>query len=107
MKRKFVLIFPNLALYVKPIPRLFYAFIPPSHHPPLGLGYLASILEQAGIDVHVIDATVENLSLRKLQNIISEIDPTYIGITSNIAFANAALLTAIACKACSPRSTII
>lgn len=37
------------------------------HQPPLGLGYIASVLEKHGHSVEIIDAHLNNLSSEKLK----------------------------------------
>ncbi|MHA1791638.1 MAG: B12-binding domain-containing radical SAM protein [Promethearchaeota archaeon] len=62
-------------------------------HPPLGLAYLAAILEQDGHDVFVIDAAALNLKMKKLIARVKEINPAIIGITTNVSAAYVACLT--------------
>ncbi len=47
--------------------------------PPLGIGYLASILEEKGCTVKIIDLQVES---RSIEEEIAQFDPACIGITS-------------------------
>ncbi len=47
---------------------------------PLGIGYIASVLEKAGHKVDMIDAYAKNLSYGSLRKFISEIEPDIIGI---------------------------
>ena len=47
---------------------------------PLGLGYIATYLEKAGIDVEVIDCVKGKISVSEVISIINEIQPDYIGI---------------------------
>lgn len=49
--------------------------------PSLGICYIASVLEKQGHKVEIIDAYVENLSLKKLLSRIKESNPNFIGIT--------------------------
>lgn len=48
---------------------------------PLGLGYIAAVLENAGYDVSLVDAYVKNLSYDSLAQIIMTSMPDVIGIT--------------------------
>lgn len=48
--------------------------------PPLGLGYIATYLERAGINVEVIDCVKETKSVSEIVNLINKIKPDYIGI---------------------------
>jgi len=49
--------------------------------PFLGVGYLASSLEQEGHQVHIIDAHVEKLSWRKLRERLEKISPSVVGFS--------------------------
>jgi len=50
--------------------------------PPLGLAYIAAVLEEGNIEVEVVDAEVERLSWKALQKRYNESQPDLIGITS-------------------------
>jgi radical SAM superfamily enzyme YgiQ (UPF0313 family) len=50
--------------------------------PPLGIGYLASILEKNGFDVKIIDLNVENLDEKKLKKVVYSLNPKIVGISS-------------------------
>ena len=50
--------------------------------PPLGLAYIAAVLEENDIKVEVVDAEVERLSWKALQKRCEESKPDVIGITS-------------------------
>lgn len=47
--------------------------------PPIGLGYIATILQQNNIDVHLIDAVAKKIPLKKLINVINYKMPEFIG----------------------------
>lgn len=47
---------------------------------PLGLGYIATYLEKAGIDVDVVDCVKERKSALDIVNYINKVCPDYIGI---------------------------
>jgi len=49
--------------------------------PSLGVGYLASSLEQDGHEVHIIDAHVENLSWGRLRERLKKISPSVVGFS--------------------------
>src|SRR5271157_640716 len=68
-------------------------------HPPLGLGYLAAVLRQAGHEVSVIDAAAENVSLPGLIEMLKEINPDVLGITTNISISRKAIMSARYIKA--------
>lgn len=48
---------------------------------PLGLGYIAAVLEQAGYEVGIIDAKVEQLSIPEILERISEFKPSIVGLS--------------------------
>lgn len=48
--------------------------------PPLGLGYIATQLEQQGIDVSLIDAVHERLPLTELISILCQKKPEFVGV---------------------------
>ncbi|MBO05866.1 MAG: hypothetical protein CMI58_02320 [Parcubacteria group bacterium] len=70
--------------------------IPDYQH--IGLGYLASYLENAGIEVKVIDAKLERLSLEKVVEMTLIERPDVIGITAMTHEINQASETAIDIK---------
>lgn len=53
-----------------------------SIQPPLGLAYLASSLEKNGLDVKILDANAELLTIEETANIIASSNAKYIGITA-------------------------
>lgn len=58
--------------------------------PPLGLGYIASILMADGFDVRIVDAAVENLALKDIQGIIERENPRLLGLsTATYTYKNA------------------
>ncbi len=65
---------------------------PPSVHrnfaPPLNLAHIAAVLEQKGVDVHIIDAASVNGACTNSEIVerAGEIDPDFIGITMNVIF---------------------
>ncbi len=64
----------------------------------IGLGYLASYLENAGIEVKVIDAKLERLPLEKVVEMTLLEEPDVIGITAMTHEINRANETAISIK---------
>jgi len=58
------------------IKNLFY------NSPPLGLCYLAAVLEQKNIPVKIIDAAVENIEISKIRIYCRRFKPEIVGITS-------------------------
>lgn len=55
--------------------------------PPLGLLYIAAVLEKDGHDVRIIDAPVENLDLEDVLNRIGEFRPDFVGISAITSLA--------------------
>ena len=47
---------------------------------PLGLGYIATYLENVGVDVEIVDCVKERKSISDIMNFINKIQPDYIGI---------------------------
>jgi radical SAM superfamily enzyme YgiQ (UPF0313 family) len=50
--------------------------------PPLGISFLAAVLEQAGIEVKVLDFTVFPYSKDVMESVIEAFQPTFVGVTS-------------------------
>jgi len=50
-------------------------------NPPLGILFIAAVLERAGHDVRVIDSQVENHSYEKLEKLIEQADYELLGLT--------------------------
>lgn len=80
---KVTLIFPNINLG---------KILKISSHPPLGLAYLAAVIEKTGYKVNVIDAAALNLTYSELMAELKKINPDVIGITTNILSANQSLI---------------
>jgi radical SAM superfamily enzyme YgiQ (UPF0313 family) len=53
--------------------------------PPLGIAYLASSLEEKGIDVKILDLNVHLISNKKTKKIITNLNPKVIGISATSA----------------------
>lgn len=90
---------------------------PPSHNaelfsigikaPPLGLAYLASMLEKSGHEVKIIDAPALDLSIPQIKDILSKDQPEIIGITASTPMIHDAYNVARAAKEVCPNSTVI
>ena len=52
-----------------------------SYLPPLGIGYLAAYLEQAGIEVHIADAHLNGFTVEELTHHILSLSPDLVGFT--------------------------
>jgi len=58
--------------------------------PPLGLAYLAGALEEAGVEVKVLDFVVYPYSRRTLEEVLTDFGPDLLGVTSvTMTFDNA------------------
>ena len=62
--------------------------------PPLGLGYLASTLEERGYSVEILDMFSELMGRYELADYVEKKKPYIIGITSNLRTYNNAVLMA-------------
>ncbi len=51
--------------------------------PPLGLSYIAAVLERSGYEVQIIDAKVERLSINEILRRVSVFNPHIIGLSSS------------------------
>ncbi len=58
--------------------------------PPLGLGFLAAVLENAGIEVKILDLVVSPYSKAVLESVLKEFQPRFVGATAvTMSFHNA------------------
>ena len=62
--------------------------------PPLGIGYIAAVLEENNIDVKIIDGSAIEMSWEDLEKEIQKYSPDIIGITAVTPTINQALKTA-------------
>lgn len=51
---------------------------------PLGIGYIAAVLEQNNFDVKIIDCRVLNMGFQKLLDILRKMQPNIIGLTATV-----------------------
>ena len=75
-------------------------------HPPLipmGIGYLAAILEQKGFEVDIIDCQALHLSYDDAQAMFSKLQPDIVGVTSTTLTYKSALKIVKAAKRASPK----
>lgn len=75
--------------------------------PPLGLAYIAAVLEKERIPVAIIDAAVERLSLSQLMLRIKKLKPEIIGMTSTTNLFDSAVEAARKIKECFPNLKLI
>lgn len=74
--------------------------------PPLGLGYIASLLLQHDFNVRIIDMDIEDIDVEELQTLLSEFNPAVVGIsTTTLTFKNGLRVAKVA-KQASPESLI-
>lgn len=76
--------------------------------PPLGLAYLAAVLEKDGYSVNIIDADALSFTLSQLKHRIEKDQPDMVGVTSTTPTVNDALKTVkIAKEACPEAVTVM
>jgi len=75
--------------------------------PPLGLGYIAAMLERSGVDVDMIDAPAEGVSMNLLPRRIGGNRYDLVGITATTTMFPSALAAARLIKDLSPRATVV
>jgi anaerobic magnesium-protoporphyrin IX monomethyl ester cyclase len=81
-----------------------------AHHPflpPLGLTYIAAVLEQDGHEIKIIDCPVCNIDHKKLTAELSSFMPNLIGISSITPTIKSALQSARVAKEACPDSKVI
>jgi anaerobic magnesium-protoporphyrin IX monomethyl ester cyclase len=96
---KVVLINPNINVH--------RTIVKNTSHPPLGLAYLAAVLEKNNINVTVLDAFALKINYSQLQKYLKKNNPDVIGITGNIASCSVACQTAVIIRKTLPGSKII
>jgi anaerobic magnesium-protoporphyrin IX monomethyl ester cyclase len=75
--------------------------------PPLGLMYLAAVLEQDGYEIKIIDCPVCNIDHEKLRAELSSFEPNLIGISSITPTIESAFHSARVAKEACPDSKVI
>jgi len=76
--------------------------------PPLGLAYLAGVLEREGYSVSILDAPALNASYRQIRSEMERIKPDVVGLTSTTATINQAVeVSKIAEEVCPDASVVI
>lgn len=75
--------------------------------PPLGIGYIASVLEESGVEVEIIDCQPLNMTHEELAKTLGRKDADVIGITSTTLSFPSAVKTAMEAKKESPNSFIV
>lgn len=74
---------------------------------PLGLAYLAAVLEEAGCEVKVIDCPAMEITHEQLEHELSSFNPLIVGITSMTSTVNSALLSAKTAKKACPYALVV
>jgi anaerobic magnesium-protoporphyrin IX monomethyl ester cyclase len=80
------------------------------HHPlfpPLGLAYLAAVLDQNGFEVKIIDCPVNHFDYAKLKTELAAFQPSIIGIGSMTPVAEASYQSARVAREACPEAQII
>ena len=74
---------------------------------PMGLAYLAAVLEEAGHEVTVIDCPAEMIDIKQLKTKLAAIEPNLIGITSMTPTIQSAFLSAQTAKEACPEAMVV
>jgi anaerobic magnesium-protoporphyrin IX monomethyl ester cyclase len=97
-------------------PKTKVAFVTPpllekvAHHPlfpPLGLAYMAAVLEQNGVDVKIFDCPVCDFDHQKLKAELDAYQPTIVGVGSMTPTIKSALKSAEVAKEVCPDSKVV
>ncbi len=91
----------KLVCLVNPSSSITYGVMSPPEFPPLGLQYIAAMLEKAGFKTVALDIDAEKLSLERLEQRLAELKPFLVGVTCTTPlFEQAVEIAAIAKRAC-------
>lgn len=75
--------------------------------PPLGISYMAAVLEENGFDVNIIDASALEMTWNDLENELNRLSPTVVAITALTPTIEQAKKTAKLVKKCCPESKVV
>jgi anaerobic magnesium-protoporphyrin IX monomethyl ester cyclase len=75
--------------------------------PPLGIAYIAAVLEENGIDVEIIDAAALEMTWETLETEIKRISPGLVAITALTPTIDKAMQTAELAKKTCPQATVV
>lgn len=92
---------------VNPFPENAYGTNETTIEPPLGLGYLASIVESNNLSCQIIDANVLRLRLTNVMAEVKKAKPKIVGISVNLFTYQIALKLANRIKKSSPKTVVI
>ena len=76
-------------LFINPFPYYTPGINEATTYPPIGVAYLAAVLEKKGIEVKIIDANAFSLTNKEIYRQAKKFSPEIIGITTNIHTARA------------------
>jgi anaerobic magnesium-protoporphyrin IX monomethyl ester cyclase len=74
---------------------------------PIGLAYLAAVLEENGYEVTVIDCPALEIDLKQLKTKLASINPDVVGVTSMTPTIQSALLSAATAKEACPDAMVV
>ena len=94
-------------LLINPFPEDAYGTNEATIEPPLGLGYLASIVEKNKLTCQIIDANVLKLKLTEVLKQIKKIQPAILGVSVNLYTYQIALKMANTVKKKYPKTIVI
>src|SRR5512137_1007398 len=75
--------------------------------PPLGLAYLAAALEEAGVEVRVLDLVVTPYSAEMLAKLLDDVQPELVGLTAVTMTVDHAMAVIDSVKRHSPRAVTV
>ncbi len=75
--------------------------------PPLGISYMAAVLEENGYDVNIIDASALEMTWEDMEEELKAISPQVVSITALTPTINQAKKTAQLVKKCIPHTTVV
>jgi len=79
-----------------------------TEYPPLGLAYIAAVLEKNGYnEIKIVDMPVEGVTEEKLRQILDEFDPQIVGITATTPTITYSLKVARLCKGALPKVMVV
>lgn len=79
------------------------------HHPylPIGLAYLAAVLEEKGHEVLVLDCLASNIDQEQLKQKLGEFNPNVVGISSMTPMVLSTMIAARGAKQVCPDATVV
>ena len=74
--------------------------------PPLGLAYIAAVLEEADYSVRIIDAPAMGFTLPRVKDELRRLHPDIVGVTATTSTFNDALSVSVAAKEACPEAVV-